>query len=925
MKLQLSISMLVSDRRNTLERCLNSLLPLLREINSELIVVYTGKEKETLEIVKRYTDQIVLFDWCNDFSKARNVGLEQAKGEWFLYLDDDEWFGDVEEILQFFKSGEYLNYNSASYVQRNYSNWEGTQYGDTFVGRMARVFPDTHFRFPIHECITPYLYPSKNLNSYVHHYGYVKEGEEIPRFDRNVPLLLQGLKENPKSFHYCMQLAQEYKNARNYKKAVYYCKKGLALAKNEETIYSSEYWMAAYLPRFMSLDGKQKQALKEAEKLLLSPRMCDLVSAYLYITLVEVCCDLKEYRKGVDYVRYYQETLEYLCKHPESTECQTGNEFSLSDLKNRSWSLYLNGLVCAMEEDDQELVCDILSWIPWEDENNIKVYYPHLEKWKDKYKEKKGFIQETYYSLESKGPYVNWQKALYAQEHFDLSTTERLWIACAKDYIPEFLAPMIKMAVYNGFSMQLLLEQLSLEVWSSCCVGLSEEVPVEELEDFYDKAFVQIEKYPFYADRLQQGFLEKLLSQGLLEQDKMISLLKRYCDSILKIAHGLYREECFHSKYLECIPAQCRFAILMQNALEKVEENDLLDGIQMMKEALHVYPRMSVAVRHLLMYVKERLEHPEENVSEEFLSMGEQVKEKIKELIEQKQWVAAYSLVSRLSSILPNDLESIRLKQIILTESALPDEDSSSRIYGDYAEISSESVKSFYDSRAKQNGDAPVDRPVVLCADTNPDNIELWAKEELEHWFPMFHLDENSQVFEIGFGTGRMTRYITDKAKEYVGVDYVEQFAKTVSEREDIVKKENTRFYTASLDEFLAKNQAVYPKRFNRVFLSGGVFMYINDDVVCECIANLIPLLQDSCIIYISEPIAIEERLTLKSFYSENMKDYYSAIYRTEKDYEKIFEPLLKEGFTIKVSEPFFKDDIKKQKETKQWIFILER
>ena len=90
MKLQLSISMLVSDRRNTLERCLNSLLPLLREINSELIVVYTGKEKETLEIVKRYTDQIVLFDWCNDFSKARNVGLEQAKGEWFLYLDDDE-------------------------------------------------------------------------------------------------------------------------------------------------------------------------------------------------------------------------------------------------------------------------------------------------------------------------------------------------------------------------------------------------------------------------------------------------------------------------------------------------------------------------------------------------------------------------------------------------------------------------------------------------------------------------------------------------------------------------------------------------------------------------------------------------------------------------------------------------------------------
>ncbi len=925
MKLQLSISMLVSDRRNTLERCLNSLLPLLREINSELIVVYTGKEKETLDIVKRYTDQIVRFDWCDDFSKARNAGLERAKGEWFLYLDDDEWFEDVEEILQFFKSGEYLNYNSASYVQRNYNNWEGTQYGDTFVGRMARMFPDTHFQFPIHECITPYLYPSKNLNSYVHHYGYVKTGEEIPRFDRNVPLLLQALKENPKSFHYCMQLAQEYKNARDYKKAVYYCKKGLALAKKEDTIFSSEYWMAAYLPRFMALDGKKKQALKEAEKLLLSPRMCDLVSGYLYVTLVALCCELKEYRKGVDYVRYYQETIAYLQENPKSTEYQTGNEFNLSDLKNRSWSLYLNGLICAMEEKERELVRDILSWIPWEDEETIKVYYPHLEKWKAKYKKEKEFIQEAFYGVDSTGAYVNWQKALYAEEKFDSGTTERFWNACAENYIPEFLAPMIKMAVQNGFSMQVLLDQLSLEVWSSCCVGLSEEILTGEMDEFYDKALVQVEKYPFYADRLNQAFLEKQLSHGLLEQEKMIGLLAQYCASVLRIAHGLYREECFQTMYLQCIPAQCRFAMLMQEALEKVEEDNLADAIKLLKEALYVYPRMAVAVRHLLTYVQEKLEQMTGDVSEEFLALGEQVKKEIKELVKEKQWTTAYSLVSRLTSIVPNDLESIRLKQIILTESGMPSEEASSRIYGDHTEISSESVKSFYDSRAKQNGDAPVDRPVVLCADTNLDNIELWAKEELENWFPMFRLDENSQVFEIGFGTGRMTRYITNTAKEYVGVDYVEQFAKTVSEREDIVKKENTRFYTASLEEFLRKNQEVFPKRFNRVFLSGGVFMYINDDVVCECITNLIPLLQDSCIIYISEPIAIEERLTLKSFYSENMKDYYSAIYRTESDYEKIFEPLLKEGFKIKVSEPFFKDDIKKQKETKQWIFILER
>ena len=113
MKLQLTISLLVSDRRETLKRCLDSIVPLLNEINSELIVVFTGKDPAVLEIVKQYTSRIIPFTWCDDFSKARNAGLTEAGGEWFLYLDDDEWFENVSEIVEFFKSGEYRNYDTA--------------------------------------------------------------------------------------------------------------------------------------------------------------------------------------------------------------------------------------------------------------------------------------------------------------------------------------------------------------------------------------------------------------------------------------------------------------------------------------------------------------------------------------------------------------------------------------------------------------------------------------------------------------------------------------------------------------------------------------------------------------------------------------------------------------------------------------------
>ena len=87
---------------DTLKKCLDSITPLLQELHSELIIVFTGKEPAVLEIARQYTSHIIPFDWCADFTKARNAGLKQAEGEWFLYLDDNGWFEDVLEIIQFF-------------------------------------------------------------------------------------------------------------------------------------------------------------------------------------------------------------------------------------------------------------------------------------------------------------------------------------------------------------------------------------------------------------------------------------------------------------------------------------------------------------------------------------------------------------------------------------------------------------------------------------------------------------------------------------------------------------------------------------------------------------------------------------------------------------------------------------------------------
>ena len=98
--IKLSISLLVSNRIATIRKCMESLKQILDVVPGELIAVDTVGEENSdgsLAVVREYTDQIVHVDWTGDFSAARNAGLKRAKGEWFLYVDDDEWFDDPSE------------------------------------------------------------------------------------------------------------------------------------------------------------------------------------------------------------------------------------------------------------------------------------------------------------------------------------------------------------------------------------------------------------------------------------------------------------------------------------------------------------------------------------------------------------------------------------------------------------------------------------------------------------------------------------------------------------------------------------------------------------------------------------------------------------------------------------------------------------
>lgn len=220
--------MLISGR-DEMEKSLNSLLYFKNAFPTEIILVDTGCNAEQRALAEKYADKIIDFIWCDDFAAARNTGLNEAQGEWFMYLDDDEWFDNPQEIITFFQTKEHEKYNSASYIVKNYTDLEGKGYVLSYPSRMVKREKGTKFIGKIHEYIQPFRGPKRVFNDFVHHYGYVyKDYETMQEHrQRNIKPLLDMRKECPGDPRWMIQLAQEYFIADEYDTEVNVCTEGM--------------------------------------------------------------------------------------------------------------------------------------------------------------------------------------------------------------------------------------------------------------------------------------------------------------------------------------------------------------------------------------------------------------------------------------------------------------------------------------------------------------------------------------------------------------------------------------------------------------------------------------------------------------------------------------------------------------------------
>lgn len=67
----------------------------------ELIVVCDSCTDSTATVAANYADQLIVTDF-HSAGGARNAGMDIAKGEWILFMDDDDWYlpGAFEAIAE---------------------------------------------------------------------------------------------------------------------------------------------------------------------------------------------------------------------------------------------------------------------------------------------------------------------------------------------------------------------------------------------------------------------------------------------------------------------------------------------------------------------------------------------------------------------------------------------------------------------------------------------------------------------------------------------------------------------------------------------------------------------------------------------------------------------------------------------------------
>lgn len=158
--MHISVVLITHNEESQIARTLESVRPLLRDGQGEIIIVDSGSTDRTMEIAKSFGAKVFVEEW-KGFANQKNSAIEKATGDWILSLDADEELSHgalqvVERVVEP-DSKDYAAVSAVWFARRNHFLGRWIRHGGFYPDRKLRLFQRGHAKFSaraVHETIS---------------------------------------------------------------------------------------------------------------------------------------------------------------------------------------------------------------------------------------------------------------------------------------------------------------------------------------------------------------------------------------------------------------------------------------------------------------------------------------------------------------------------------------------------------------------------------------------------------------------------------------------------------------------------------------------------------------------------------------------------------------------------------------------------
>ena len=189
--MKISACYIVKNEQENIRHSIES----LKNQYDELIVIDTGSEDGTVDVVRSLGGNVFAYQWQDDFAAARNFALAKATGDWLIFLDADEYFtaataGNLRRVLE-------MASPEADGILVDMVNFDadtGEVQDHFYQARLLRNWKGLHYEGIIHEApqlsngdMLSFQRVSSDLLQ-IYHTGY-RRSLSREKAERNLPLL----------------------------------------------------------------------------------------------------------------------------------------------------------------------------------------------------------------------------------------------------------------------------------------------------------------------------------------------------------------------------------------------------------------------------------------------------------------------------------------------------------------------------------------------------------------------------------------------------------------------------------------------------------------------------------------------------------------------------------------------------------------